>query len=72
MMKPTQNGAQPRREFREFKFIITPVLLVVDEDGQAVAEQAGDPVAVYKVDGLREFIDRFPGDLETLNASVVA
>lgn len=65
--KPKQNGTRPRREYREFKFIVTPVLLLVDEDGSPVAEQVGEPMTLYKLEGVRAMIDRFDDDLAELN-----
>ncbi len=55
-----------RRELREFKFIVQPVLLVIE--GEKLGELATDPVALYGIDGLREFIAQFPIDLAGLNA----
>jgi len=55
------------RELREFKFIVQPILLVVEGE-KPPNELATDPVALYGLDGLREFIDRFPTDLAGLNS----
>jgi len=56
-----------RRELREFKFIVQPVLIAVEDD-KMVGEHTGDPIVLYGLDQLQQFVDRFPADLERLNS----
>jgi hypothetical protein len=54
-------------DLQEFKFIVQPVLLVND-DGHVIGEQAADPIIIYGLEKLREFCESFPDDLKRLNA----
>jgi len=53
-------------ELREFKFVVQPVLLRL-KDGKPDGELPADPMTFYCLDGVREFIKRFPVDLASLN-----
>lgn len=65
------DGRPPeKREYVEFKFLVQPVLLET-RDGKSVGELVSDPVPVYGLDGLRRFIEGFPGDLQKLNDQIV-
>lgn len=55
--------------FEEFQFIITPVLLQVDEDGAVPRAVQGEPRVLHGVVELRRFCDAFPDNLEQLNAA---
>ena len=61
-----KNGGQPQRVFREFQFIVTPVVLVEEDDGVPFP-QAGDQIVCRGLADLKAFIDSFPAQLEALN-----
>jgi len=63
-----KNGGKPKRTFREFQFIVVPVVLV-EEDGGVPYPQPGEQVVCRGVAELQAFIDQFPADLEALNAA---
>lgn len=65
---PSKNGGQPKRVFREFQFIVTPIILV-EEDGGIPYPQQGDQIVCRGLEELQAVIDRFPADLAVLNAS---
>jgi hypothetical protein len=66
-MTAKSNGGPPKRVFREFQFIIVPVLLV-EEDGGVPFPQQGDQIVCRGVADLQAFIDQFADSLEQLNA----
>lgn len=69
--KPSKNGGPPpQRTFREFQFIVVPVLLVEEEGGVPFTQQA-DQIVCRGLAELQEVIDRFPRDLEQLNNPAV-
>jgi hypothetical protein len=68
---PSKNGGQPKRVFREFQFIVVPVVLV-EEDGGVPYPQQGEQIVCRGLAELQAVVDRFPADLETLNANMVA
>jgi hypothetical protein len=53
-------------ELREFKFVVQPILAVFEDD-ELVGESTVEPIVLYGIKGLQEFIERFPVDLEKLN-----
>ncbi len=65
-----QNGGPPARTFREFQFIVTPILLIEEEDAVPYPN-AADQVVLRGVAELRAFADKFLTDLEQLNAQSV-
>jgi hypothetical protein len=64
----SRNGGKPLRVFREFQFIVVPVLLV-EEDGGIPYPQQGEQIVCRGVAELQAVVDRFPADLEALNAA---
>lgn len=63
-----KNGGPPKRTFREFQFVVTPVLLV-EEDGAVPFAHAAEQVVLRGLAELQAFIDSFPAELEQLNAA---
>jgi hypothetical protein len=57
------------RELREFKFVVQPVLMLMDGD-KCVGEETGEPVTLYGLDQLQAMVDRFPAELDKLNAAL--
>jgi hypothetical protein len=53
---------------KPFKFVVQAVLLEHDDGGVIIGEHAAEPVALYGVDALRAWTDRFPDELARLNA----
>ena len=64
----SKNGGQPKRTFREFQFVVVPVILV-EEDGGVPFAQQGDQIVCRGLAELQAFVDQFPADLEMLNAA---
>lgn len=49
--------------YRPYKFIVTPVVQVLDADGNVVDEGQGEPVTVYGCDALEQWAREFPDNL---------
>lgn len=61
------------RQLRPYKFLVVPVLQLVDDDGDVVGEQQPQqPDVVFGVDGLERYAAGFPAALEQHNAALVA
>lgn len=71
MSNAKQNGSQPKRTFREYQFVLTPILLVEEEDAVPFPHPA-DQVVLRGVAELQAFVDSFPAELEQLNAAQAA
>jgi hypothetical protein len=52
-----------------FKFVVQAVLLEKDSDGRITGECSTDPVTIYGVENLKEWIDHFPDALAALAGS---
>lgn len=55
-----------KRQLREFKFVVQPVLAIVEGD-KVVGEAPSEAIVLYGIEQLRMFIDKFPDDLAELN-----
>jgi hypothetical protein len=53
--------------YTPFKFVIQAVLVQQDDTGRVVGEASSETVAVYGLDGLREYLDGFEEELARLN-----
>ena len=70
-MTPAKNGGQPNRTFREFQFIVLPVILV-EEDGGIPFPVKGEETICRGLAELQTFVDEFPANLEMMNTKADA
>lgn len=52
-------------QLKPFKFVVQAVLTEHDDKGAVVGELVAEPVILYGVDGLHQFADEFPTQVET-------
>jgi hypothetical protein len=53
-------------EYKEFKFIIQPIFLKVEDD-EIIGEAEGETIVLYGINKLMEFIGEFQIKLQSLN-----
>lgn len=53
--------------YEPFKFVIQAVLIQRDDTERVVGEVSSEPVSVYGLNGLREYLDGFEEELASLN-----
>jgi hypothetical protein len=58
--------------YKPFKFVVTAVVLKVEDDDQILGEVESNPVTLYGVDALVEWAQAFEENLATATVTEVA